>query len=136
MQKTLTLLFLIFLVNYLFAQSVFEHGSPFLRNYTYKEYGGSSQVWCAVQDNRGIMYFGDNEGIIEFDGSTWKRIYTPSKTIVRSLAIDSTGRIYVGSFGEFGYLKPDKSGNLEYTSLSVLLPETERKFQDIQKVII
>lgn len=118
---------------HLFGQ---EAGFPFMQYYTPKEYGGSSQVWCAVQDNRGVMYFGDNEGIIEFDGSTWKRIYTPSRTIVRALAVDSLGRIYVGSFDEFGYLKPDKSGNLEYTSLSVLFPENERKFQDIHKIIV
>jgi len=136
MQKTLTFILFILLAKSIFAQPTLEPGAPFMRYYTPKEYNGDSQVWCAVKDNRGIMYFGDNYGVLEFDGSNWKRIYTPSKTIVRSLAKDSTGRIYVGSVNEFGYLKPDKSGNLEYTSLAVLLPENERKFQDIHKIII
>jgi len=50
-----------------------------------------------VQDRRGLIYVGSGNGTLEFDGASWRLIDTPSLTVVRSLAIDDAGRIYVGS---------------------------------------
>lgn len=56
-----------------------EMGFSFIRNYTPKEYGGSGQVWTVVQDQRGILYFGDEDGILEYDGKTWRKMYSEKK---------------------------------------------------------
>lgn len=133
MQKALTILVWIFLANNLFAKSVVEQGIPFMHHYTYKDYNGSPQVWCAIQDQRGIMYFGDNGGVLEFDGCTWQHINTPKVSVVRSMDIDSAGIVYVGANNEFGYLEPNKLGKTQYISLSDKLPENERKFQNVWK---
>src|SRR5262249_36316874 len=37
--------------------------------------------------------------------------------IVRSLAVDEKGTVYVGGMGDFGYLAPDRAGTLQFVSL-------------------
>jgi len=118
----------------LFSQSLTEQGSPLIKLYKDKDYDGSAQIWTCVQDNRGIMYFGDNSGILEFDGINWKRISNTNSSNVRALAVDKNGRVYAGCLNEFGYLSPDKSGDMQYVSISHMLPENEKKFLDIYAV--
>ena len=110
----LTLLSLIFFSSFLLAQ---ETGKPFIRNYKPREYKASSANYSIVQDKRGVLYFGNYKGILEFDGINWELIPTSNRTQVRSLAIDSSGQVYVGALGEFGMLLPDKKGKLQYKSL-------------------
>ncbi|HNO10424.1 MAG TPA: hypothetical protein PKI67_05820 [bacterium] len=49
-----------------------EQGEPFIRNYFPQEYRAQSQNWSIVQDHRGLMYFGNNDGVLEFDGIRWR----------------------------------------------------------------
>ena len=51
-----------------------EEGRPFIRAYQPLEIGGGSQTWCIVQDRRGVLYFGTNAAVLEFDGVSWRRI--------------------------------------------------------------
>jgi AraC-like DNA-binding protein len=93
-------------------------GFPFIRNFTPREYNAHSQNWCVIQDNRGMMYFANtNGGIIEFDGSRWRRIHVSDNSAVRSLAADADGTIYAGSNGDFGFLYCDAKGEKHYISL-------------------
>src|SRR5688500_13206904 len=71
-----------------------EAGIPFLRNFSPKEYGAQSQNWDIVQDPRGVIYVGNNDGVLEFDGLRWRLIPTTNRTVVRSLAVDAAGRVY------------------------------------------
>ena len=111
----------------LFSQ---ENGQLFTRNYTSKEYNAETQNWAIVQDKRGVMYFA-NQGVLEFDGETWRKISITNNSSVRSLSIDSLGVIYVGAVGEFGYLSPDDNGKLQYVSLLNLLDSTFKHFSDV-----
>jgi len=109
------------------AQTFNRFGNPLITNYTPEVYGANEQVWCVTQDDRGVMYFGTNDnGILEFDGKTWRTIPLPENKSVRSLCKGDDGVIYVGSIGEFGCLEPDISGNLHYTSLVNLVPDSIR----------
>jgi hypothetical protein len=111
---SIVLLILISL-SWAFAQSG-EAGVPFISNFTPEEYNANTQNWAAVQDNRGVMYFGNNSGVLEYNGLNWRLIPISNYSIVRSLAIDNAGTIYVGAEGEFGYLATDSVGNLSYES--------------------
>ena len=113
------------------AQESSEVGLPFLHNYSTEEYDASYQNWAIVQDKRGVMYFGNNTGVLEYDGVSWRRIQTEDQSVVRSLAIDQAGVIYVGGTSEFGYLAPDALGQLHYVSLLDQVPEAERDFIDV-----
>jgi len=101
-------------------------GTPIIQNYTASDYGEEAQVWAAVQDQRGVMYFGFGQSIAKFDGKSWTLIAIPSAH-VRGLTIDQQGTIYVGMEGDFGYLAGDPNSALHYVSLLDKLPQAERQ---------
>ena len=73
------------------AQEASEVGLPFLHNYSPEDYGASNQNRAIVQDERGVMYFGNNMGVLEYDGVSWRRIQTEDQSTIYSLAIDGAG---------------------------------------------
>lgn len=91
--------------------------SPIVRSYSVSDYKAGVQNWSIVQDDRGIMYIGNNKGLLEFDGNNWKLFELPSKSIVRAVYIGKDGKIFVGSYEEFGYFERDSLNNLVYHSL-------------------
>ena len=104
-----------------FAQSDLvsrEIGNPLAELHPAKEYNAHGQNFAIVQDRRGLMYFGNFAGVLEYDGTSWRTITTKNYAKVSSLYLDETGRIFVGANGEFGYLKPDAKGTLHFASLS------------------
>lgn len=127
----LFLLLLIFSVNISYAQNN-PYVTPLIKNYSIKEYKAGTANWCIVKDKRGILYFGNDEGVLEYDGLNWNLIKIDA--ITRSLAIDSSGIIYVGADNDFGYIKADKIGNMYYTSLSDSLNENLKDFSDISNI--
>ncbi|WDE12404.1 diguanylate cyclase [Thalassomonas haliotis] len=108
-----------------------EAGLPFLRTFSAREYGAQPQNWAIVQDLRGIIYVGNAEGVLEFDGQNWRLIKVANQTAVRSLAVDERGRVYVGAVGEIGYLEVDNKGQSRYISLLPRLSEDQRNFSDV-----
>lgn len=89
-------LFLFFAVTSLSASGQNTIGLPQLINYSKSDFQAGTQTWDIEQDSQGMMYFGNNEGMLTYDGSHWKAYPLPNRTIVRALAIDSTDRIYAG----------------------------------------
>jgi len=98
-----------------FTQLTFSQivGSPFLKNYSPKQYNGHHQVWTIVEDNRGVLFLGTTSEIIEFDGIYFRRHELPNKTNVRALTKAKSGKIYVGSSGDIGYLEVDNKGQIK-----------------------
>ena len=101
-------------------------GIPDLKNYTKNDYKGATQNWNIDQDGNHNVYFANNEGLFQFDGSAWTKYSIPNNKAIRSLKIDSENTIYVGGYNKFGYFKSNKKGKLIYTSLSDLIPEKQR----------
>ncbi len=108
-----------------------ETGRPNIRNYTPKEYGAMPQNWAIIQDRRGVMYFGNWNGVLEYDGVSWRLISTPNRSGVRSFAMDTHGRIYVGAVGDLGYLAPDSLGHLQFVSLLEHVTQEGRGFNEV-----
>lgn len=119
-----------------FALSAQQAGLPLVRNFTSDDYHSHEQNWAVVQDRRGIMYFGNTNGVLEFDGATWRHIDISNRTVGRSLAMDSAGVVYVGAKGEFGRLEPDSIGQLHYVSLVGHVDSAYRQFSDVWKILI
>src|SRR6056297_805953 len=120
MNKKSLFVILFFLIT---SQSVFaqfnEYGTHFIKNFGKSEYNGEPQNWSVVQDDRGVMYFGNTNYVLEYDGENWDKIQvTDNNSFIRSLNADESGTVYVGTTGEFGYLMPDKKGRMRYHSLS------------------
>src|ERR1051325_6710858 len=108
-----------------------EKGFYPLYNYSTKEYQALPQNWAIMQDKRGVMYFGNNQGILEYDGVTWRMMKVSNETNIRSFAMDENGKIFVGAAGELGYLSPDSSGNMRYVSLLKHLDKSDQDFSDV-----
>ncbi len=117
----------------LFAQF---KGAPYIRNFSADEYNAHAQVWCAVQDKAGVMYFGTTTGIAVYDGETWRRIEISNSSIIRSLNIDDNGVIYVGGIKTFGRLIPDSTGKLEYESINAKIDSANINFSSVWETIV
>lgn len=109
---------------------------PYLKNYSPKLYEGGADNWSIVQDKRGVMFFANAIGVLEYDGTRWRMYSVSNQSVIRSLAIDDKGRVYVGAVGEFGYLEADGKGELHYKSLTVKLSERDKAFSDIWKIYV
>ncbi|GAA4415743.1 ATP-binding protein [Nibrella viscosa] len=110
-----------------------ETGIPFIQNYSPKEYKSHPENWAMTQDHRGILYIGNHNGILEYDGSDWRLIAVPGIT-VRSLGVDSIGTIYAGTHNDFGYLQNGKAGQKEFVSLAAQLPADERPIATVWRL--
>src|SRR5436190_14781211 len=115
------------------AQDQSEKGLPFITNYTAKTYKALPQTWCVQEDNRGIMYFGIQNYILEYDGVKWRKIIagTNTSTVVRSMTKNKDGIIYFGAYSDLGYFDKDSLGQTTARSLLNLIPEANRDFLDI-----
>lgn len=111
-------------------------GLPTIKSYTTEDFHAGTQSWGMAQDKNGVLYFANNSGLLSYDGTYWKLYTLPNATIIRSVVIDSKGRIIVGGQDEIGYFFPDKNGILSYNSLKQLIPPTSRQFGDIWNVVL
>ncbi len=94
-----------------------EVGMLYQRHYAPKEYAAAFQNWGGFQDKQGVMFFSNSDGVLMFDGKAWSLIQTPSQSVIRSMAVDENGKIYVGALDDFGYLEQQKNGKRIYKSL-------------------
>ena len=87
-------------------------------NFHQSDYRAAKKNWSIAQDSGGIMYFGNDNGLLEFDGIRWRLYKPPHDKLVRSVAVASDGLIFTGGYEEFGFWERDISGGLIYRSLS------------------
>ncbi|MEO6077848.1 MAG: hypothetical protein ABIP54_03610, partial [Candidatus Andersenbacteria bacterium] len=125
----------IMLVIILFSTGLFGQvksiGLPNIINYKKTDYNSGTQNWGIDQDTNGNIYFANNNGLLQFDGSNWHTYHIPSSKNIRSVKVDkSSGRIFVGSYNEFGYFESSANGNLNYVSLISLIKEEDFKLSE------
>ncbi|MXV16442.1 triple tyrosine motif-containing protein [Hufsiella ginkgonis] len=110
-------------------------GWPSVTNYSSMDYKGGAQTSDIAQDQNGILYFANDDGLLTFNGRYWKIYALPNKAQVKAIAVDNEGRIYVGGHDELGYFAPGKQGTLVFHSLRSLVPAGERQFADIWNIV-
>ena len=101
-----------------------EAGLPYIQNFSPMDYGGEIQNFCAVQDKRGLMYFGNTLGVLVYDGVSWRLIQTPNQTVLRSLLLDDE-KLFIGTIGDFGFVDLTAAQPL-FTSLTDSITEQYR----------
>lgn len=109
--------------------------TPVVTQFSGKDYNASNQNWSVCEDKNGIMYFGNNQGLLEFDGSSWEVTRIPQNKLIRSVFAAGDNRIYVGSFEEFGYFTRDNCGRLKYHSLSAMLKNYQMQNDEIWNIL-
>jgi len=133
--KLVFLVILSFVSNNASSDEIQSIGVPYVQNYPKSAYLAGNQNWSIAKDKEGIMYFGNAEGLLTFDGKYWQQYKMPNRQIVRSVATSGDGKIYTGSFGEFGFWSyQDK--RLTYNSLVNLIPKSNKLTDEIWKIYI
>lgn len=89
---------------------------PVVTNFAPSAYHGGLQNWSCTQGTDGRMYFGNNNGLLCYDGYEWTLTPLPNLGTVRSVLADGN-RIYAGGYTDFGYFERDAFGRMVYTSL-------------------
>lgn len=116
------------------AADIKSFGVPYVQNYSKMLYQSGNQNWSVTKDNRGVMYFGNGEGLLSFDGRYWQQYRMPNHLIVRAVAADGNGRVYTGGFGELGYWAYNSNGRFVYHSLTKLVPSRYELKDEIWKI--
>ncbi|MCA1761782.1 MAG: two-component regulator propeller domain-containing protein [Cryomorphaceae bacterium] len=111
-------------------------GTPPITNFDRSEYAAGTQNWCIKQDEKGTIHIGNNKGLLRFDGSYWRTTQLPNYTIVRSVEFGPNNRVYLGGQNEIGYLEVGNSGREEYHSLTSLIPDGNRDFEDVWEIFL
>ncbi|MCA0445260.1 MAG: hypothetical protein LCH54_03420 [Bacteroidetes bacterium] len=138
MLKTTQTLLLFSFLSFIFlknssAQS--DIGLPDIRNYGSQDLRASSQVWTGAAGAFDLVYFGTKGVLLEFDGMSWKSYPTPDLRTVRSIAVDSSGKIWWGTSNNFGYIGTDSVFNPVFSSLFSKISEDKRKFGNVTSII-
>ena len=120
----------------LFARAQNPIGLAQINNFTNVDYKAGNQNWDIQQDNLGIMYFANNEGLLTYNGQNWNIYPVTNNTVVRSVQIGRDGKIYVGAQDDLGYFYPNQKGVLKYTSLKYLIPKADNSFNDVWNISI
>ena len=100
-----------------------ESGRLFLRNYLPSEYRDSERIYCALQSPAGVMYFGTDGRVIEYDGTAW-RSWPVAGGAVRGLVQLDDKRIAVAADSALGFLDSSE-GEREYIKLPIRSASSE-----------
>ena len=97
-------------------------------------YKGGIQNWSFDQDENGLLYVANNDGLLEFDGTKWNKYKVPSATKIRAVKVDSKNRVFVGGQNQIGYFTHTKEGFI-FKSLIDDLEPNSRSISEIWKII-
>lgn len=120
----------------LFAAVAQAADSPRIFHFNKQVYQAHYQNWSIAQNNLGVLYFGNTDGLLEYDGSSWQLHALPGNQTVRTVVSDKDGIIFTGGYEEFGFWKPDAWGKLQYTSLSSNLHSKALQQQEIWHILV
>lgn len=89
---------------------------PPIAQYKKEMYKASNQNWMIAQNDKGTLFFANNDGLLSFNGARWLLYPTPNHSILRSVKCVEN-RVYTGAYMDFGYWEPNAKGELIYQSL-------------------
>jgi hypothetical protein len=91
-----------------------------IRNFSPEEYDGHVQNWGIVQDSNQVIYVANGYGLLAYAGENWNILELPL-LLASSISGSETGRIYIGSVDEFGFIN---NGEAQYHSLTHLVVDS------------
>ncbi len=95
----------------------FTQELPPIVKYSSTTYGAGNQNWMISQDKNRFVYFANNDGLLEFNGSNWTLYPSPNETIIRSVKVIGD-KIYTGCYMNFGFWTRLPNGELKYKSIA------------------
>jgi len=92
-------------------------GYPVIRHYRAFDYGQNPVNHDIAVSREGLIYVANQDGVMEFDGASWRLIPLSGRRTPLRLSLASEGTLLIGSDGDVGALTRDASLRAEYTSL-------------------
>ena len=91
-------------------------GFPIMYGFEPHDYEGGSRIYSVVSNKSGLLYAGDKNGVLEFDGETWRKIHCGYP--VTSLVVASDSSVYIAGSGGIGVLEADSVNFIRFKSLN------------------
>jgi diguanylate cyclase (GGDEF)-like protein len=111
-----------------------ERGLPQITVYPAEVHKAGPQSFDIAQDSHGILYFGNLQGLLSYDGAWWRLLRLPDDQAALSVGTDARGRVALGLVSDFGYLDHGPDGAQVYRSLLPNLPAAQRRFGDVKAI--
>lgn len=123
------------IINSCILPAVAQPDSVIIKNYISAAYKATAFNYSAIEDEQGVVFFANESGVLQFDGSQWRLISIRNFSAANTL-LKKGSKIYVGGRNEFGFLEKDSTGFYSYNTLRDLLklPDAE-KLSDIWQII-
>jgi ligand-binding sensor domain-containing protein/signal transduction histidine kinase len=91
------------------------------RNYTTNDGLPSPEVYTVIQDSKGYLWFGTDNGVSRFDGYTFQNFGAKeglADNVINAIQEDATGRIWLGSmWGKLYYFEKDTIRPFKYNAI-------------------
>lgn len=107
---------------------------PHVRHFSPAQYGyhpGNHDI--AVLD-RGLVYVANEEGLLEYDGLTWRLLPLPGRRTPQKLAVGGNA-VHIGATGDIGRLVPDSLYRPAFASHLEPGNEARGRFDDVLGVL-
>jgi len=92
-----------------------------------EELGFFRQNWDILQDSSGMLFFGNSDGIVHYNGTNWTTKHVPSGNAALSL-IEYNDKIHWAGNGDFGVLEADSLSAFTPVSLKEHLDSIHHDF--------
>lgn len=92
-------------------------GNPYVARYVPGDYPGDAYNFGIAVDAEGAVLLANTAGVVRFAGGQWELVTLPGAIEARAVSPASDGKIYVGSFDQFGVITRDRIGALVYAGL-------------------
>jgi hypothetical protein len=110
-----------------------QTGNYFLSHYAPSQEHFNNVCFDMIQDERGVMYFATNAGVMEFDGKNWDVL--KGQSAVYTLHINGTDEIFWGGSNGFGKIAYNVHGFQEIILLSDSTSEDVFKIQSVKEEV-
>jgi len=76
------------------------------------------RFYSVAQAPDGLIFVGGQRGVHLYDGRQWSTLASANQQLIRSLVHDGKDRLYVGGYGQFGFIEPDPTGQPRFIDLT------------------
>lgn len=98
-------------------------GMPFMRSFLPDDYAAHSRNFdILVDQEEGVVYVANFEGLLYFDMAEWDIVHTPSITRLTAIYQDSEGTIWAGGYNYMGFVEFNEVKDLELHQLEGVTP--------------
>ena len=110
-----------------FSQGL-EVGVPQIKNFGPADYRQESQNFSVLQDKNSLMYFGNANGIMEYDNERWSIVKISGRP---KLAVNSNNEIFFGGYNSIGRLCY-RNGHIDVENFTI---EGDSLYGQVNKVV-